>query len=91
MDVVYPDWLIALWKRPFAFFEASKLSTLCPPADYPNIVTLSGLPPNKDILDLTHSKAAIISNVPKFEDLSSSFCNAWIEGCVNHPMALTCN
>jgi hypothetical protein len=35
---------------PFALFEASNDNTLCPPADSPKIVTLFGLPPNRNIL-----------------------------------------
>ena len=33
-----------------------------------------------DIFDLTHSKAAMMSNVPKLEDLSSLPCKPCIEG-----------
>ena len=59
--------------------------TLCPPADSPKIVTLLGSPPNKDIFDCTHSSAAIISKVPKFDVLSKSDCKPCIDGWVNHP------
>ena len=41
------------------------------PADSPNIVIFDGSPPNFLIFFLTHSRAFIISNVPKFDVLSN--------------------
>ena len=85
IEVVYPDIEIALWKRPFALLDTRSENTLWPPADSPNIVTLSGAPPNFEMLSFTHFRAITISKVPKLEVLSSSFWNLWIAGCVNQP------
>ena len=80
IDVVYPDIEIALWKSPLDLSVTSKEKTLCPPADSPKIVTLSGSPPKRAIFSFTQWSAAIMSKVPKFEVLSKSVWKSWIEG-----------
>ena len=61
-------------------------ATLCPPADSPKMVTLSGSPPKPSMLSRTHSSAATVSSVPKFPEWSMADASAVLSaGCLNQP------
>ncbi len=60
-----PEWEMTPWNRPCARGDASRVSTLPPPADCPPIVTRDGSPPKPRMLSLTHSSAAIWSSTPR--------------------------
>ena len=52
------------WNKPLASGLASSADTDAEPADWPEIVTFSGSPPNLSILRLIHWSAAIWSRKP---------------------------
>ena len=54
----YPLWMIARWKYGALPGDTIWKLTLCPPADCPAIVTLSGSPPNAAMLSRTQAMAA---------------------------------
>lgn len=58
---------------PSAFLDWTSRETEADPALSPNMVTLSGFPPNAAIFTLTHSNASIWSFSPLFPDTSSSW------------------
>ena len=59
-------WIIALWNRSLLAGLRVWAETLLAPTDSPNIVILSGSPPNEAMLSLTHWIAALWSQSPKF-------------------------
>mgnify|MGYP001361121395 CR=1 FL=1 len=59
-----PLWAMARWKSPLAMGLVMRYVTLTAPADSPNIVTLSGSPPNAAILSRTQPSAKTWSRSP---------------------------
>src|SRR5690606_41699705 len=82
---IEPLWDMARWKSPPpASGDTSRFSTLCPPADSPVMVTLSGSPPKEAMLSCTHSRARMVSRVPKLpESDSGSAPLVWTAGWKN--------
>ena len=65
ISITQPTCIIALWNSPSVCGLTVSAETLAPPADWPNMVTRSGFPPNDAIFFFTQSSAALWSHKPK--------------------------
>ena len=83
--VIPPLWDMARWKSFFARGDITRFMTLWAPADSPVTVTFLGSPPKALMFFFIHSRAWMVSRVPKLPESVSGITVSVVQDGLSHP------